>query len=201
MADPALIRALWTWFVANANRWSEQRIEDAAAELESKLFAIVNVGWEIGPLGDGAFFALSPDPADATKMALAEEILASAPQMPGWRFTLYKPRREWMLQFAIRAGSSYEIDGTCWEYVIYRFEDGTYDILFKPDAGVLALGDDDLHHAAMIIVDGELGEAKRRSCVVTIEVRREWNEREQRAAKLLELGALDRHIVERRQRN
>lgn len=59
MTAESLIEAFWSWFVEHADTYDSDR--DFINELESRLFAICRVDWEIGPLtADEMFLALSP---------------------------------------------------------------------------------------------------------------------------------------------
>ena len=92
-----------------------------------------------------------------------------------------------------------EIDGKLWEFVLYKFKDGTYDLLFKPDAAQ-ALSDEYLDYAGTIIVDGELGEERRMELVGDIEVVKAWDEGAMRFARKLEPGLLARLLAPQSQK-
>jgi hypothetical protein len=185
------IESFWKWFAANSAALSSNTIpESLISELEDRLFAIERLDWEIGP-GQHApnLFALSPR-GDADLLQTTRNIIALAPELPSWEIYPAKPPRAWNLIFTLSGeDSTVEIDAKCWEFVAYKFKDGTYDLLFKPDDRK-GLSEDYLCWAATIVVDGEIGEEARIEKVGQIEVVSSWNEREAPSARKLELGSL-----------
>ncbi len=193
-------RNFWEWFVQNEALLRPGEIDDAMlVEFEKHLFRIGQFDWEIGPsfhVDGRSCFALSPgeDPAVTDS---CKGLLAAAPALAGWEFLLFKPPRRWQLKFDIRASVGVRsVDATLWEFVVYAFDDGTFDVLFKPDASCQGLSQDELMESAEVIpiLDGELGEATRRARVVDIEIVEKWGAREIGPARRLEPGFLGQAI-------
>jgi len=185
------ITEFWTWFADHRAQLSDGKsVEPLIPELEEKLFAICRVDWEIGP-GRKAphLFALSPRGSCET-LDITRLIIDQAPSIDGWEFSPAKPPRFWQLVFELKVDDDeITIDGKTWEFVIYRFKDGTYDLLFKPGDGN-DLPEEYKRWAATIIADGEIGEEKRMRLVGTIEVVENWDEKTARSARKLESGLL-----------
>jgi hypothetical protein len=168
----------------------EKASKSTIADLEEHLFAIHRLDWEIGP-GHLApnLFALSPR-GDRQALEITRGIVALAPKLSDWEFYPAKPPRSWSLVFNLNVGTkSVTIDGKRWEFVAYKFDDGTYDLMLKPDnpAGLSA---EYLNLAATIIVDGEIGEENRIDRVGNIELVTSWDEDAAKYSRILEPGLL-----------
>lgn len=190
------IRRFWDWFSEHATELAETSIPEVLlTELEEKLFAICQLDWELGP-GRCApnMLALSPR-GDRELLVITKNIVAQAPQLAGWEFHPAKPPRDWNLVFDLIVGDKpVEIDGRLWEFIAYKFKDGTYELLFRPDAS-RRLAKEYLNYAATIIVDGELGEERRMELVATIEVVSSWEKNLGTRAKKLEPGLLVKLLI------
>jgi len=185
------IAGFWEWFSKHHSELAapslpQQLIED----LENHLFAIHRLDWEIGPgLGTRNFFALSPR-GDEKLLPLTRSIIAQAIKINNWDFYPAKPPRQWDLFFKLDVGGQeVEVDGKLWEFVAYRFEDGTYDLIFRPNRGH-KLPEDYLYWAASIILDGEMGEEKRIELIKNIEIVKSWDETAAKSAQPVRVGLL-----------
>lgn len=190
------ITDFWQWFSEHSAELAARTIPDSLIdELESRLFAIHRLDWEIGP-GRNApnLFALSPR-GERDLLGLTQRIIEEAPALRDWEFHAAKPPRDWDLVFSLTVdGKPVEIDGKLWEFVAHKFKDGTYDLLLKPN-GVNGLDDDYVRWAATIIADGELGEERRMNLVGNIETVPSWDEDAARSARKLEVGVLPKVIA------
>jgi len=187
------IASFWKWFSDHSSELSAPSIPDLLiTELEQRLFLIHRLDWEIGPgLKEANLFALSPR-GDRETLCLTRYIIADAPKIKGWEFHPAKPRRTWNLIFNLMVDREpVEVDAKLWEFVAYKFNDGTYDLIFKPHLGK-TLTEDYLHWAATIIVDGELGEEKRMERIGKIEIVTSWDEKAAPSARKLEIGLLEK---------
>jgi hypothetical protein len=181
----------WGWFKKHSSELAAHDIPEALIEeLETRLHEIHELDWEIGP-GRNApnFFALSPR-GDKDLLKLTRAVITKAPDLPAWEFFPAKPPRNWNLVFSLTVDdASIEIDGKLWEFIAYKFKDGTYDLVFKPDS-TKGLSEDYLYWAAMIIADGELGEEIRMELVQTLEVVTAWDAKMTPSARKLQPGGL-----------
>ena len=188
---PDSVPRFWEWFADNQAALAMASVPDSlVVELEARLFAICKLDWEIGP-GRNApnMLALSPR-GDPGLLQLTRGIVAQAPPLSGWEFHPAKPPRTWNLVFTLeKADSRTEIDAKLWEFVLYKFRDGTFDLLLKPERN-LALPEDYLGWAAIIIADGEIGEETRMERISTLEVVNSWDDKSAKNASKLEPGLL-----------
>lgn len=193
-ASPAAIDRLWRWFEQHAHELAsgETALLALVPEMERHLDGVGLSDWEIGPDdGGGAFFALSPG-GKRDVLAETERVVREAPELAGWRFLAAKPPRSWDLRFSIKADDGdVEVDGQQWEFVLYRLRSGDFCVAFRPPLQP-ALSDDCAYHAAIILVDGELGEGTRLELFEEIEVVTNWGPKDLRVVRLLEPGLLAR---------
>ncbi|NVB40622.1 hypothetical protein G6O69_22480 [Pseudenhygromyxa sp. WMMC2535] len=131
-------------------------------ELSEKLEALGDLSWEIGPSDDdGLFIAISPD-GNSDLLAVTRKIVSRAPHMKGWSPLPAKPPREDMLRFTIEGddGGEIAIDGSPWMYILYRLKDGKIEILIEQN-NLATASDEERYLAAVILLDGLLGEERR----------------------------------------
>ena len=189
------VASFWRWFSEHSSELAAKSVlPDLVAQLETRLFAIARLDWEIGPGRNAAnLFALSPR-GDQEALQLTQSVIAQAPNLTDWEFYPAKPPRNWNLAFKLRVNDeAIEIDGKQWEFVAYEFNDGTYDLMFRSNS-TQDLSEDYLNWAATIIVDGELGEEKRMKAIGNIEVVEAWDTKAAPAARKLEVGLLSKVI-------
>jgi hypothetical protein len=192
----------WTWFLlVEADLRGNSVDDDMIETLEAHLFRVCVVDWEIGPAREGVTrLSISSHEGDHEGLVAARLLIECAPTLPEWEFSLYKPRRrEWNLEFEIVGQEGTRtIDAKQWEFVLYGFDDGTFDVLLRPDESCRDIEKDALSTAAIIIVDGELGEDARRTVIGDIDVVDVWKPAELEGARLLEPGLLDQLISKSR---
>lgn len=187
------IESFWGFFRSNAERFAPDNLhEPAIAELESRLFRLGVCDWEIGPgLVAPNMFVISPGD-DLALLTRTREIVEKAPAVAGWEFHSSKPKRKWKLRFQFADGIL--VEGARWEVIVLPLGNHKYDLLLRPPADC-ALFQDDLDIAASIIVQGELGEAKKLEKVNSIKVVENWNKTELSVARKLETNLLDQVIT------
>lgn len=140
-------------------------------ELDSEVRALGPISWELGPgMQNNWRLTLTPD-GDRALLPLTAAIVARAPEIVGWEVASSRQPREWDLTFSmsLSSGDTVEIDARSWNYVLWRFSDGSLDIKIGLD-GVTSLSDEDRYRAAVIVLDGLLGEERRLEKLETIEV-------------------------------
>lgn len=186
----------WRWFKENHRRLDPYAFDPAAIEpLERLLDEMGGFDWEVGvlPGDEGNYFAFSPR-GQVGLLEACRRIVATAPQVAGWRFLAAKPAKPGELALFVRGSEDEEIevDASGWEFVVYRFPDGLCDILFKPDVDMSI----DLDAVAVAIVDNELGEENRLMLTRHIGIVSDWDERERDAACRLEPGLLPKYVMD-----
>lgn len=198
LIDVARIDAFWRWMqdALLPGVYRGGSVDHALVEeLGRRVDALGSFDFELGPLGDGSFFALSPR-GHRDRYAQTQAIVAAAPTVAGWTFLAAKPAKEWdPSRFQIvRSGEVVLLDLTAWEFVSPRFPDGARDVYLRPSRASLELGlsDDELVSIAISVVDGALGEGRRIERVAYIDVKPAWDDRQRPAARPLTTEGLRR---------
>jgi hypothetical protein len=154
----------WRWFVEN-RKALEKELEGATWRSVQTLEMLIRalhegLDWEIrAPGTSGCWtFALSPN-GHRELLAIAEAIVAKAPDVPGWAFCAGRPPRNWKDGKRRLDYGAIEIDASGFEYVLTKHE-GNFDIIWVvPDLS--ALKGVDSETLANHLVDCELGEKAR----------------------------------------
>lgn len=84
----------------------------------------------MGPVNDELmFFAISPN-LDVELLSVTKEIVSYAPACKNWTFLSSKPRKEYTPEWRMTddRGNWMAVDTSSWSYVLYYFEDGTFDM-------------------------------------------------------------------------
>jgi hypothetical protein len=153
------VRDFWSWFSTIADALGED-FEDRALrdELDARVSALEEgLTWELGPGPHGEHvLAVSPD-GERALLPAAERVVASAPPVPGWRFSIEGDD-----------GGTIDVDATQWKYVLFRWKDGMFDVLVEA-RGLEERTEGDRHRVAAILLDGILGERRRLRTFADIE--------------------------------
>jgi len=158
------VLGFWSWFERVAPRLEDDSQADHAAlrELDARVATLGEFSWELGP-GRRARCALTIGPGgEAQKLHATRRIVALAPLIAGWEFHWALQPKEWDLRFTLEStrGEPMQIDGRPWRYVLFRFPDGIYDIVLEQN-NLENATDEDRYTAAVIAIDGLLGEGRR----------------------------------------
>jgi hypothetical protein len=169
-SDAAIIE-FWKWFCTVSDRlaqdYEDQEILD---ELDSRVSTLGEVAWELGP-GKARECALTITPdGDRQLLSWTQRIVAMAPELPDWEFYCARQKKEWELQFSIEAeaGQLLEVDARSWRYALLRVGEGIFDIILE-QAGLPDVGEEARYTAAVVLLDGLLGEATRLLSIADIE--------------------------------
>jgi hypothetical protein len=157
------ILGFWAWFATIADRLGNDFTNEALNDaLDTRLARLGEIAWELGPgsIAESAL-AISPD-GNPDLLPLTQRIVALAPDLPGWEFHSSRPARADNLEFSITTNSTDElaIDAHSWRYVLYRFPNKVFDIVIE-QSNLAEATDDDRYTAAVVLLDGLLGEGKR----------------------------------------
>ena len=109
---------------------SDPTHQDMINELDDRVGHLGEFDWEIGPWDkDNYFLAISPN-LDVEKLQLTKQIIGLAPECSGWHFLPSKPVKEWdgIWEMQNENGKEISIDTDNWKYILYEFDDGTFDI-------------------------------------------------------------------------
>jgi hypothetical protein len=102
-------------------------------------------------------------------LAVTERIVALAPELADWELHPARPPRLAGFELTIEGDEDLPVDARSWRYVLFQFPDGTFDVVVE-QANLVGAGEDDRYIAAVILIDGLLGEAYRLRRIQTIEV-------------------------------
>jgi hypothetical protein len=129
--SPEKISKFWDWFkTISANLRINPTDTYFINLLDREVNKLGNVDWEIGPWEENVMFlAISPN-LNIDQLELTQRIVSSAPEVPGWKFLPSKPPKDWqgIWKMENEFGKSILIDASEWKYILYRFDDGTFDI-------------------------------------------------------------------------
>ena len=125
----------WNWFKSISKKLLlEPTRADLISQIDNRLSKFGLFDWEIGPWEDNTYyFAISPN-SDAGKLEFTLEFVKNAPQCAGWHFMSSKPpKSDWQGKWKMKnqMGKEILVDSSNWEYILYAFEDGTFDIDIK----------------------------------------------------------------------
>jgi hypothetical protein len=151
----------WTWFATK-----ERRIAALLESYEAATVAEINehvtglrpgLQWEIGP-GEHAstMFAISPS-RERSNLAITRQIVRAAPVLPNWELLPAKPRKRWKQRIHIE-GAREIVDCSGWKYILTAFSNREFfDVTLVPFGSEMC-DDKLLAEAALLLVEGELGE-------------------------------------------
>ena len=180
MTEPARIREFWGWFAGACTTFGDT-FENAAAieELARRIAGLGEYSWEIGPAQKNPshlLLVISPG-GNRDLLPRTREIIALAPDCPGWEFAPARPPKQWDLRAALEyegVGSLF-LDARPWRYAIQKDPQGKLRVVIC--APELADYEDPVKQgAAGIILDGELGEDARLDHIARIDVVAEFDE-------------------------
>ncbi|MBK9266188.1 MAG: hypothetical protein IPM54_41170 [Polyangiaceae bacterium] len=170
-APDAKIVEFWRWFQTIANDLAANfENERLLVELDERVSELGDVLWELGP-GKTEENALVITP-DGSKdwLPVTQHIVELAPRIAGWEFQSARLPRDWDMQFSIESagGTHLDIDARPWRYVLFKYPDDTFDIVLEQN-NLHSVSDDDRYAAAVVLLDGTLGERRRLALLGGIE--------------------------------
>lgn len=153
-------QAFWSWFQLNEQRIAHaydagdsNMLEDLLSERVA--LAAFGAGWEIGPyaLPLNAFVV---SPGKRELVAVCRDLVAAAPDIPGWRFFAGKPPKD--LRSLTIEISGNEVRADHWHYRLTSYGDGEFvDLeLFYEECDLPAPVDAEL--AGELLVEALIGE-------------------------------------------
>lgn len=195
LPDKTNIKKFWLWFASVESLLDLSKYSDLEIvhQLDEKVRALADVSWELGPgFRRRNMLAITPDGRPA-KLPLTNAIVSEAPDLTHWEIHSAKLiRHGWNLRFSIQIPDqkTISIDGSEWDYVLYKYADGLFDIVLKYP--FIELDQRDLYAAGTILVDGIIGEQKRLTIIKDIEVVSHFNEHEK--TKSNNISVLHEHL-------
>ncbi|TCN50005.1 hypothetical protein D0809_24075 [Flavobacterium circumlabens] len=132
--DQKEINEFWNWFIINKNELVPKKItESFISQLDSKILSMGKFSWEIREgLIKNYMLIISPG-GDVELLPATQKIIEFSPKIEDWEFYHYKPAKKWNFQLTLYEEDNVRkiLDVKDWEYVLYKFSDGTFDIIFK----------------------------------------------------------------------
>jgi hypothetical protein len=121
----------WEWFKSRSNQlFDDPTNADIILDLDRQIQSLGPFDWEIGPFNEEfMYLAISPN-LDPKLLAITRLIVKSAPKVKNWVFYDSKPQKPYISQWHMLndVGKPILIDTSFWKYVLYKFQDGTFDI-------------------------------------------------------------------------
>lgn len=193
MNEQDSIRAFWEWFSSVCAGFGNKLENNCLIrELDNQIRRIGPVCWEIGPGfkdDDANSLVISPG-GNKSLLYLTREIVANAPPCKGWEFYPFKPPKKWQRRFSVtdEKGNTYRVDASGWTYVLLRYPDGAIEVIIEaPETRTLPL---ELHDTVgEILIDGEIGEARRIETIENIQCVQILDEEYKPKSKPIELFA------------
>ncbi|MDO3644567.1 hypothetical protein [Mucilaginibacter sp. L3T2-6] len=150
----------WDWFKSvSKDLLVDPTRSDLIYQIDSRINKFGRFDWEIGPWKEETYyFTISPN-LDTAKLEFTREFVKNAPKCAGWHFLPSKPpKSDWQGIWKMRneMGKEILVDSNNWKYILYEFQDETFDMDIMIDA---VDGDNDTINTAIdIALTGYLGE-------------------------------------------
>lgn len=190
------ILSFWQWF-ESVSETLFKNIEafEIISELDKKVKMLGPFDWEIGPVDDNLLYlAISPKLSEEF-LKVTKEIVSHAPAIKGW-WTLYaKPKKEYIPVFNMvnEKGKNISVDISNWEYVLFLFEDGAFDIELRISSINGNLETKNL--AVDVALTSLMGEERFMSLIKNIRIVDNFGENEKQATKLKQINEHIEKIV------
>lgn len=166
------INKFWDWFKSvSRDLLDDPTRSDLIYQIDSRINKFGRFDWEIGPWKEETYYlAISPN-LDAAKLEFTREFVKKAPKCIGWHFLPSKPpKSDWKGVWKMRNEKGKEIlgDSNNWKYILYEFEDETFDMDIMIDA--VDGGDNSINIAIEITLTGYLGEETFMQLIKNLEI-------------------------------
>ncbi len=178
MGIKSKIKKFWNWFEANSKELQSDNISNKMIdELNGKVLNLGDFSWEVREgINKQNLFIVSPG-GDPQLLLKTKEIIELAPQsLPEWEFLDCKPPKDWDYQLSIdESGVKKMVDASNWEYVLFRFQDNSFDIVIKT-SGLRFSNFDEKYNIVDTVLESILGERLSLSLIKNVEIVDEFNE-------------------------
>lgn len=165
------VENFWTWFETNKELFRPEIISNENIDkLNSKILSLGDFDWEIREgITKENLLIISPggnlDLIESTK-----SVIALAPLLSEWEFLHYKPSKKWDYKLSIEEGCVKRmIDASEWEYVLFKFNDGCYDVLIKAHS-ISSLDVDYQYDLIDLVLENILGEEMSFKLIKNVEI-------------------------------
>lgn len=187
------IEIFWNWFHSVSSKlYINSKDADILKLLDQKVTELGPFEWEIGPIDETLLYlAISPN-LDSELLKATTELVKQAPVCKRWIFFAAKPFKPYspILNLTNEYGRAISIDISNWTYVLFSFEDGTFDIDVKIDP---INGNKETQNLALdIIMANILGEEKYMTLFKNVNIVNHFGDDENKATPIKHLNE---HIV------
>lgn len=185
----------WNWFRSISNDLLlDPTRSDLIAQIDNRVSNLGVFDWEIGPWEEELYyFAISPN-LDGAKLEITRGIVLHAPVAIGWHFLPSKPpKKDWQGIWKMKneLGKEILIDSNNWKYILFEFDDRTFDLDIMID-NVDSDNYDVVNMAIDIALTGYLGEEKFMKLIKGIKIVNSFEEEYQNKATLVKY--IKKHI-------
>ncbi|MBN8877460.1 MAG: hypothetical protein J0I32_07935 [Sphingobacteriales bacterium] len=168
--------SFWQWFVE-----SRHQIEtitsgsSIVADIDRRITALGDFVWEVGPgKVKSSSFTLSPG-GDVNLLSKAKVIVSYSPNLEDWEFYYARQEKTWSNIVIVSVDNErISIDVSQWKYVLFKYEDLTFDVLLKPSPWMPIL-EQEITGISEMIIDNIVGEELRLLRLPYIEVVRDFD--------------------------
>lgn len=172
------IKEFWNWFALNKDQFIPSKItNEFISQLDNKILSMGDFSWEIREgISKNYMLIISPG-GDINLLSRTKEIISFSPDLEDWEFFHYKPEKKWDFKLSLYEEDKVQkiVDVSDWEYVLYKFPDGSFDIIFRAE-NLINSSDDEKIVIAEIVLESILGEELSLEYIKNIEVLLEFDD-------------------------
>ncbi|MES2427149.1 MAG: hypothetical protein V4560_09250 [Bacteroidota bacterium] len=184
----------WKWFKSISNELLiDPTNTDLIIQIDERIRTFNDFDWEIGPWKDSIYYLSISPGLIADKLEFTREFVKYAPASSGWHFLSSKPSKiDWkgIWKMSNDTGEEILVDSNNWKYILYHFEDKTFDIDVITDD--INGNEDTVSMAIDIALTGYLGEEMYMSLIKNISVVNNFEEEYRGKASLIKY--IKKHI-------
>ena len=193
--DYEKVVAFWQWFKSVSNKLIlDMKDADVLSTLDNYVATIGPFDWEIGPDTTSTFYLAISTNLNPDLVGGVRQIVDLAPVCRGWSFLSAKPPKEsWeIIEMFNELNAFITVYTSSWEYVLYKFEDGTFDMDIKIDS--VDGNVDTCYLAVDIAITSILGEEKYMQLIRNVKIVPGFEADEKDKSSLFKY--LSKHILE-----
>jgi len=167
-----LVQQFWSWFECNQGNFGD-KFENVALikQLDKWVSELGPFTWEIGPGSiKENLFVISPGGL-MELLPLTKEIVSFSSNLKRWEIYYAKPPKEWtyIFNFLNSGGEKISIDGSKWQYVLLRYDDGMFGIIIEAP-NLTGLGEEERMSVVEIFLESIIGEEVMMLAICEIEI-------------------------------
>ncbi|WP_306353661.1 hypothetical protein [Flavobacterium sp. '19STA2R22 D10 B1'] len=172
------INEFWNWFSVNQlNLQSDKISNENISQLNREIMTMGDFNWEVREGNNAKNMLIISPGGDLNLLSSTKRIIELAPEIEDWEFYYYKPSKKWNYRLVLNEEMNVKkiLDVKNWEYVLYKFSDGTFDIILKTD-NLNELDENQKALIADIVLESILGEEQSLKFIKNVEFVDEFND-------------------------